>query len=104
MPRQGPGTNDYGAWMCVMASLYIKELLDLEVFFKLKQVDQNNIIHSITVGMGMSLSVDVTRLGRTGREHILTTLRAGQCNLEHDCCVSGPVNQVGTTLRHVNSS
>ena len=36
-------------------------------FSKVKQVNQDNIIHSITVGMGMSVSVDVTRLGRTGR-------------------------------------
>ena len=67
--------------MCVMASLYIRALLDLGVLSKVRQVNQNNTVRSITVGMGTP--VDVTRLGGTGREHILTTLRAGQCDLEH---------------------
>jgi hypothetical protein len=78
MPKQGLCSNDCGVWMCCMASLYIKSLVDRDLLSNSKTAEQTEIVE-VSV---RSSEDDTTQLGGDGREHILKCLGADRCSLD----------------------
>jgi hypothetical protein len=81
MPRQGKATNDCGVWMCCMASLYVKHVLDHDLLTNPGK-EEENMISRVSV---VSTTEDTTKVGGDGRIHIMKTIRNGVC------CLNDPV-------------
>ncbi len=78
MPKQGPRTNDCGIWMCLMASVYVKNLLDREVLPGRKQKEETSPYASVVA----EASLDETVVGGYGRSCVLEAIKKNKCDLD----------------------
>ena len=77
MPIQGPATLDCGVWMCVMASLYVKGLLECGL------LSSSEAGHDFTsVKVDLAAHTDPTTFGGLARGHMLGTISNGLCDLK----------------------
>jgi hypothetical protein len=79
MPHQGKGTNDCGVWMCCMASLYVKYLLDHDLLANSGKV-QEKMISSVSV----ISKKGATEVGGEAppRKHIMDAIETNECKLD----------------------
>ena len=73
MPKQGLGTMDCGVWMCCMASLYVKGLVDRKVLPMLKEQVRADPPRAFTKVV-VKASKDSTDIGGEGRQHMTRTV------------------------------
>jgi hypothetical protein len=78
MPHQGKGTQDCGVWMCCMASLYVKHLLDHDLLANSGKGVEEKMISSVSV----FTTEDATEVGGDGRKHMMATIKANECKLD----------------------
>ena len=67
MPKQGPWTNDCVIWMCLMAAVYVKTLLDREVLPGTKEKEEATPYASVVA----HAMLDETIVGGYGRSCVL---------------------------------
>jgi hypothetical protein len=78
IPIQAINSNDCGVWMCCMASLYIQHL-----FNKDRLPISGNIQEQRISCVSVVTAKDVSEIGRHGRNHMIDTIKTGNCDLNH---------------------
>jgi hypothetical protein len=78
MPHQGKGMNACRVWMCYMAALYVKHLLDHELLANSGKV-QEKMISSVSV----VAKKGATEVRGEGRKHKMEhTIKTNECKLD----------------------